>query len=379
MMSRHFEPLRPNRFAGVDDKYEFTHGTNSVCVYDINTMDFVKEIPVGVEPDCHSTSMSNRWLYMACADGLWCIDQESLEVAKVVDTGHVYATNVMPDGDTMLLHDAFGGILVLKGIEDMDAIHIHKRLDALGTNTCRDTLGGKGHFIGGGRYYLCAAWNHGKLFTIDMEDYAVETFMDTQAELAMGDDLVVSRDKSKAYVACYHAQSWLAVVDISRREVIRMIPTGSGSCGLTMTNDERYVIASNDQDDSISVIDTGGLNRQDAKIAKGVRLDEVVATHSAREGFEKLGIRGYIQGISIGRNDEVYVYGCSGNGALVRFTDIASSGTWSISYPGGKLNVSIWSAETESLPHDPLTTPVVGASPDDGSRQGIVTLGFKVQ
>jgi hypothetical protein len=323
-MDRHFEPLRPNRFAGVDDKHEFTHGTNSVCVYDILMLDFVKEIPVGTEPDCHATSMSNRWLYMACANGLWCIDQQSLEVAKVLDTRHVYATNIMPDGDTMLLHDAFGGIFVLKGIEDMDSIHIHKRLDVLETNTCRDTLGGKGHFIGGGRYYLCAAWEHGKLFIIDLEDdYAVETFMDAHPSLMMGDDLVVSRDKTRAYVACYHAQSWLAVVDIARRVVIKTITTGSGTCGLTMTNDERYVIASNDQDDSISVIDTG--------------IDEVVATPSAKGGFEKLGIKGYIQGISIGRNDEVYVYGCSGNGALVRFTGIAQNGSWEISYLGGKL------------------------------------------
>jgi hypothetical protein len=64
----------------------------------------------------------------------------------------------------------------------------------------------------------------------------------------------------------------------------------------------------------------------------------VIGTPSAREGFEKLGITGYIQGISIGRNDEVYVYGCSGNGALVRFEDVTSSPRWTISYPGGKLS-----------------------------------------
>ena len=331
-MQRHFEPLRPNRSVGGEEKYEFTHGTNSVCVYDIHTMDFVKEIPVGTEPDCHATSLDNRFLYMACADGLWCISQESLDVVKVVQTGHVYATNVMPDGETMLLHDAYGGVFVLKGIADK--ICIHKRLDVLGTNTCRDTLGGKGHFIGDGRYYLCAAWNHGKLFTIDMQDYSVETFMETQPALAMGDDLVVSRDKTKAYVACYNAQSWVAVVDIARREVVKRIPTGCGSCGLTMTNDERYVICSNDQDDSISVIDTTG--------------DEVVATPSARPGFEELGITGYIQGISIGsritdhesriKHDVVYVYGCSGNGAIVRFEDVTASGRWTISYPYGKLS-----------------------------------------
>jgi DNA-binding beta-propeller fold protein YncE len=125
-------------------------------------------------------------------------------------------------------------------------------------------------------------------------------------------------------VACYQSPSCVAVIDLAARKVRKMIRTGRGTCGLTMTNDERYVIASNDQDDSISVIDT--------------KTDEVIRIPSARPGFEKLGITGYIQGISIGRNDEVYVYGCSGNGALVRFEDITSSPRWTISYPGGKLS-----------------------------------------
>lgn len=319
----HFDPLRPNRFAGVPDRYEFAHGTDSVCVYDIRSMDFVKEIPVGIEPDCHATSADGRSLYMACADGLWIISQESLEVVKVLDTGHVYATNVMPDGDTMLLHDAFGGILVLKDIRDVERIHVHKRLDVLGKNVLRETLGGKGHFIGDGRYYLCAAWQDAALFAIDLADYSVEKFMSSPF-LLLGDDLVVSRDKTKAYVACYQSPSCVAVVDLAGRRVRKMIRTGRGTCGMTMTNDERYVIASNDQDDSISVIDT--------------RTDEVVGTPTAREGFDRLGIKGYIQGISIGPDDEVYVYGCSGNGALVRFTDITSSPRWTISYPGGIVN-----------------------------------------
>ncbi len=322
--ARHFEPLRPNRSAGTQERYEFAHGTNSVCVYDLQTMDFVKEIPVGQEPDCHATSMDNRWLYMACADGLWVISQESLEVEKVVDTGHVYATNVMPDGDTMLLHDGFGGILVLKDIQDMGRIRIHKRVDVLGKNILRETLGGKGHFIGGGRYYLCAAWQDASLYIIDMQDdYASERFMQRPL-LLMGDDLVISRDKTKAYVACYQSPSRVAVVDLAARQVKKMIPTGRGTCGMTMTNDEQYVICSADQDDSISVID--------------MVTDEVVATPRARAGFDRLGIKGYIQGISIGQNDEVFVYGCSGNGALVRFEDITGVGRWTISWPGGKLS-----------------------------------------
>ena len=48
----------------------------------------------------------------------------------------------------------------------------------------------------------------------------------------------------------------VAVVDLKERIVLKCLPTGRGTCGLTMTADERYVIASNDKDDSVSVIDT---------------------------------------------------------------------------------------------------------------------------
>ena len=128
-MSRiHFEPLRSNRFFGVPDRYEFTHGTCSVCVYDIKTLNFIEEIPVGTNPDCHATSPDNRYLYIACMEGLYCIDQQSLKVVKVLNTGRVYATNVLPDGKTLLVHDLAGGIVVIDDMMDMDKIHIRCRL-----------------------------------------------------------------------------------------------------------------------------------------------------------------------------------------------------------------------------------------------------------
>lgn len=324
----HFDPLRPNRAAGVPDRYEFAHGVDSICVYEIDTLDFVKEIPVGTRPDCHGTSVDNRYLYVACAAGLYCIDQDRLEVAKAVDTGHVFGVNVMPDGSTMLLHDAFGGILVLNDIQDMGKIAVRKRLDMLGG--AEGTVGGKGHFIEDGRYYLCNGWNLPCIFAIDLHnDYSFEVLLRDEVNLHLPDDLVVSADGSKAYSACYAPESYVAVTDIARRQVVARIRTGRGTCGLTMTNDERYVVASNDQDDSISVIDTA--------------LDKVVSTVSARAGFEKLGISGYIQGISVGRDDSIYVYGCSGSGAIVMLTlNLIQGiqhppGRWTISYPGGKL------------------------------------------
>ncbi len=39
MTKRHFDPLRPIRTFPVPDRYEFTQSTESVCVYDIESMD----------------------------------------------------------------------------------------------------------------------------------------------------------------------------------------------------------------------------------------------------------------------------------------------------------------------------------------------------
>lgn len=289
-------------------------------------MNFVKKIPVGIHPDCHATSLDNRYLYIACHDGLYCIDQDILEVVKVVEIDKTYATNMMPDGDTLLVHDQCGGVSLLKDITDMGKIHVHKRIQVIPDGKYRCEIGGKGNFIDDGRYYLVAGWHQDKLYLFDVEnEFAFKTFIDTNPVLKAGDDLVISADKKKAYTACHKGnelRSHVVVIDIESRKILKTILTGVGSCGLTMTNDERYVIVSNDSDDSISVIDT--------------LTDTVVNTPCAREGFEKLGIRGYIQGISCGKDDSIFVYGCSGNGAIVRFYDVVNSNKYVISYEGGQ-------------------------------------------
>ncbi len=322
--NRHYDPLRPNRIYDHPERYEFTHGVSSVCVYDLNPLRFVKEIPVGPKPDCHATSSDNAYLYIACMDGLYCIGQDTLAVEKVIDTGPVYATNVMPDGVTLLVHDLCGGVIVLKDISNLEKIHIHKRIQIIPNAKFRTELGGKGHFLDHGRHYLCAGWKSSQLFLFDLErDYEFTVFMPETAELLLSDDLVINQSKTKAYTACHRdkAPSYVAVIDLNARKVLRTIPTGNGTCGLTMSQDERYVIASNDADDSISVIDT--------------TTDTVVNTVSARAGFEALGLTGYIQGISVATDDAIYVYGCSGNGALVRFTEITGKGAYEISYRDG--------------------------------------------
>ena len=77
-------------------------------------------------------------------------------------------------------------------------------------------------------------------------------------------------------------------------------------------------------------------NGQSYKTVIDTLTDEVVNTPCAREGFDELGIRGYIQGISCANDNSIFVYGCAGNGALVRFYDIADKNKYVISTKDGK-------------------------------------------
>ena len=322
----HYEPLRPNRAMGIKDKYEFTHGDGTLCVYDIETMDFVKEIKVGTKPDCHATSLDNSYVYIACLEGLYCISQKTLEVEKVLtEIGQCYATNTMPNGD-LLVHDLRGGVQLVKNITDMENIYVEPRIPVIPGGEFRCEIGGKGSFLENGKYYLNCGWHQKKLYLFNVENgFTFEDFTEVDDLLDGSDDLVINSAKTKAYCACHKGQTrmaHIAVIDIASHKIAKIIPTGIGTCGLTMTNDERYVVCSNDQEGSISVIDT--------------EIDEIVNKPCAEEGFNKLGLKSYIQGISCGADNSIFVYGCSGNGAIVRFYDVANSNKYIISSKEGK-------------------------------------------
>ena len=140
----------------------------------------------------------------------------------------------------------------------------------------------------------------------------------------MSDDLVVSRDRTRAYCACYGGagESWVAVVSIAERRVVSTIATGAGTCGLTMSPEERFVIASADAEDAIYIIDT--------------ETDELSAGFSVRHGFLEAGIKGYSQGLSSDSRGAIYAYGCSGNGALAVFHGIGPQAQVTIAWPGGR-------------------------------------------
>jgi WD40 repeat protein len=238
-----------------------------------------------------------------------------------LDTGHVYGTNMLPDGDTMLLHDAFGGILVIKNICDPEKAYIHKLIQVRPWNDRVETLGGKGDFLDHYRYYLCNGWTDSSMYLIDIkDDYSVARFMDSTPDLSFSDDLVINREQTLAYSSCYGSSGYIAVTDIIQRKVVNKIPSGKGTCGLTLSSDKRYAVASNDGEASVTVYDTADMSKR---------------KYSAQDAFDSLKINSCIQGISCGADDCVYVYDCGGNGALVRFYPFRQEPYCEVSYAGG--------------------------------------------
>ena len=325
-MQPYFDPLRPHRTTH-EIAYEFTHGLQTLMACRLTDMAFVREISVGPRPDCHATTCCGRYVYIACEDGLYAVDTDSLEVVAHLCCGHVYGTNMLPDGLSMLLHDAHGGILLVRGVDapgTPGALQVERRLDALGTNVFPDTLGGKGDFLPGGRY-VCCGWSEPRLFCIETEqDFAFSTLTDRDERLFRSDDLVLGEDGRYAFCACYGEAGTVAVVDTQSGQVVRMLGSGRGTCGMTSLARRRWAVASNDGECSITLVDT-----QSQSVAGHCRCADL---------FAQLGIAGTLQGISAGRDDEVYVYDCSGNGALVCFRPLDAHPTVTVSSRQGTVS-----------------------------------------
>ncbi|MDR1901288.1 MAG: hypothetical protein LBQ88_03260 [Treponema sp.] len=322
-MARHFEPLRPYRYFGIPDKYEFAHGVASLCAYDAQNLAFVKEIPIGTFPDCHAVSGDNRYVYIACREGLYMISADTLEVVRVFDTGYVYATNFLPDGETLFVHDVYGGLFVIENANNLEKAHIAARKQFLDTNKIGSMIGGKGAMMADQETYLCLGWEDSRVFTISIKPpYETKVWLDRNPVTYQGDDLVIDRGFNYAYAACYsdRKNGYIAQIDLQRRCISKTFRSGNGTCGMTMTDDKRHIIVSNDNENSITVL---ALETQD------------LCKYSCSEGFDKLGVKGYIQGISADSQNRIYVYDCSGTGILVRFSPFIAQPIYEIAYKTG--------------------------------------------
>ena len=324
----YYDPLRPNRSVGVVSEYEFVRGNKSVLIYMLPEMKFITEIEVGERPDCHSTTQDGKYLYIACGDGLHAIDISERRVIKHYDFGHVYGTNILPGGKIMFLHDHFGGILVVENIDDPMNLKIKQRLDIIGTNTAKETLGGKGDIRGNS--YICCGWVNPCLYEISLSDYSFRRLTEFDERLASSDDLVLSPGLNTAYCACHSDNGTVVAVDMKSLQVKKIYPSGKGTCGLASLKDRRYVAASNDGEMSVTIIDTV--------------TEEIYGVFSASPAFEKLGFNGRIQGITGTLEDEIFVYDCSGEGALVRFSVLGrceSNKSATVSCKTGCINITL--------------------------------------
>ena len=165
-----------------------------------------------------------------------------------------------------------------------------------------------------GRRYLNANWHTHTVFTLDLlNEYALTTLV--RAGLDKPDDLVVSADERKGYVASHSGRPGypgaVHVFDTTSGEIIREIAVGRHPAGLTMSPDSRIVYVTNVPDGSFSAIDT--------------ETDMVLYTASAAPCYRQAGITGDhldIEGVTVSADGRtLYAYAVN-YGALVIFDDL---------------------------------------------------------
>jgi DNA-binding beta-propeller fold protein YncE len=169
-----------------------------VNVFDLGTIQFVKQIRVSARPDVTATTLDGRYLYVA-GEFLSIIDLETLNVIRKLTGEGIhahYALNLFPDGQRMFLFNYDGSIVVLKNTHDPLQVSVEKSMVVNQPALPDAAVGGKGHFTADGQRYINANWHKNAIFSIDLaNDYAIATLVSSGFDKP--DDLVITADEPK--------------------------------------------------------------------------------------------------------------------------------------------------------------------------------------
>ncbi len=92
-----------------------------------------------------------------------------------------------------------------------------------------------------------------KLLVIDPGKRAVEAAIDTEGT---GHWVAVLPDGSKAYVANKDDKPYVSVIDLKTRKIVQRVPAPKGTQGIAASPDGRYVVAADNGDPALLVINT---------------------------------------------------------------------------------------------------------------------------
>ncbi|MDR3083808.1 MAG: beta-propeller fold lactonase family protein [Streptomyces sp.] len=243
---------RPNQLSPVVKDFPslvYVPNTNSntVSVIDPKTYKVIKTIPVGVQPQhvVPSWDLKTLWVNNDKGNSLTPIDPKTGEAGKPVDVHDPYNLYFTPNGKYAVVMASLDRQLVFR---DAHTMKVEKAEPA----TCY----GVNHadFSIDGRYFIVSCEFSGELLKVDTEKMKVIGKQKLPFHGAMPQDVKVSPDGKKFYIADMMADG-LWVVDGDAFDKPAFLATGKGAHGLYVSRDSREMYISNRGEGTISVFD----------------------------------------------------------------------------------------------------------------------------
>ncbi|MEU3349707.1 hypothetical protein ABZ723_32870 [Streptomyces sp. NPDC006700] len=221
--------------------------SNTVTVIDPATYKVIETIPVGRQPQhvVPSWDLKTLWVNNDLGNSLTPIDPRTGKAGKPVDVHDPYNLYFTPDGKYAVVMASKDHQLVFR-----DA-HTMKTAKAVPV-----TCSGVNHadFSLDGRYFIVSCEFSGELLKVDTARMEVVGRQKLDIRGAMPQDVKISPDGKKFYVADMVANGmWILDGDTFGKP--GFLPTGKGAHGLYVSRDSREMYVSNRGEGTISVFD----------------------------------------------------------------------------------------------------------------------------
>ncbi|MFF3616252.1 hypothetical protein [Streptomyces sp. NPDC002580] len=243
---------RPNRLSPVvkdfpSRVYVPNTNSNTVSVIDPKTYEVIQTIPVGAQPQhvVPSWDMKTLWVNNDRGNTLTPIDPKTGKAGKPVDVHDPYNLYFTPDGKYAVVMASLDRELVFRDAHTMERVKTEP-VSCYGVNHA--------DFSPDGRYFIVSCEFSGELLKVDTARMKVVGQQKLPYEGAMPQDVKISPDGKKFYIADMMADGvW--ILDGETFTQPTLLHTGKGTHGLYVSRDSREMYISNRGEGTISIFD----------------------------------------------------------------------------------------------------------------------------
>ncbi|MFJ2906582.1 MULTISPECIES: beta-propeller fold lactonase family protein [unclassified Streptomyces] len=219
--------------------------SNTVTVIDPTTYKVIETIPVGVQPQhvVPSWDLKTLWVNNDKGNTLTPIDPKTGKAGKPVDVHDPYNLYFTPDGKYAVVMASLDRQLVFRDAHTME-VKKSVPVSCYGVNHA--------DFSPDGRYFIVSCEFSGELLKVDTEKMKVIGQQKLAFHGAMPQDVKISPDGKKFYVADMMADGmWVLNGDTFSKPTF--LRTGKGAHGLYISRDSREMYISNRGEGTVSV------------------------------------------------------------------------------------------------------------------------------